>query len=145
MEKLEFDFVPGKNCTAWAFVGSRVTCNPAPTDTDRDVLVLCVEGEVDEVVSNICDAGGECCSAVDYGDSMTAVRLNNDNYIITDKREYFDKFIVMTQLAKNWNIQTKQQRHELFQAAVDGREPWCLPSDRIAVNETPIAPVGSPF
>lgn len=143
MDKLEFQFVPGVNCTAWAFVGSRVTCNPTPTDTDRDVLVLCVAGEVDEVVGNICDAGGECCSAVDYGDSMTAVRLGDDNYIITDEREYFDRFVVMTQLAKNWNILDKGKRHELFQAAIDGREPWSLPGDRVAVNEAP-AP-GSPF
>lgn len=143
MDKLEFNFVTGVNCTSWAFVGSRVTCNPAPTDTDRDVLVLCVAGEVDEVVSAIVAAGGECCSAVDYGDSMTAVRLGDDNYIITDEQEYFDRFIVMTQLAKQWNIMDKGRRHELFQAAIDKREPWCLPEERIVVNHAP-AP-GSPF
>lgn len=134
MEKLEFDFVPGKNCEAWAFVGSRVTCNPAPTDTDRDVLVLCVKGEVDEVISGVIDAGGEYCSPVDYGDSMTAVRLGDDNYIITDEREYFERFLTMTRLAKSWNILDKGKRHELFQAAIDGRDPWALPSDRIVVN-----------
>lgn len=143
MEELNFQFVPGKNCTRWAFVGSRVTCNPAPTDTDRDVLVLCLVGEAQEVVEAICDAGGECCSLVDYGDSMTAVRLGDDNYIITDEADYFDRFIVMTQLAKQWNILDKGKRHELFQAAIDKREPWCLPEERIAVNHPPSP--GSPF
>lgn len=27
-------------CLKYELVGSRVTCNPAPTDTDQDVLVL---------------------------------------------------------------------------------------------------------
>ena len=145
MDKLEFDFVPGKNCSAWAFVGSRVTCNPAPTNTDRDVLVLCVPGEVEQVVSAICDAGGECCSLVDYGDSMTAVRLADDNYIITDEQNYFDRFIVMTQLAKNWNIMDKGKRHELFQAAIDKRDPWALPADRIIINQPAPPALGRPF
>lgn len=127
---LNFPFVPGKNCTAYAFVGSRVTCDPAPTDTDRDVLVLCVEGEVDEVVGNICDAGGEPCSMVSYGDSMTACRLGDDNYIVTDDREYFDRFLALTAWAMKHNIMSKVDRHELFQAGVDGRHPFgdgCVP------------------
>lgn len=119
MDKLEFDFVPGKNCTAWAFVGSRVTCNPAPTDTDRDVLVLCVEGELHEVISDIIVAGGSVCGSQDYGDVMTAVRLGDDNYIMTEDDDYFERFVVMTQLAKRWNILEKDKRHELFKAAID--------------------------
>lgn len=33
------DLLKGK-CLKYELVGSRVTCDPAPTDTDQDVLVL---------------------------------------------------------------------------------------------------------
>lgn len=138
MDKLNFDFVPGKNCTAWAFVGSRVTCNPAPTDTDRDVLVLLVEGELGDVSGHLCNAGAELCGE-DYGDepSLYPYRLGDDNYLLTEDREYFYRFLAVTGFAKEQNFMDKQARKDLFAAAMDSGT-----RTHIEVNYAPADPEG---
>jgi hypothetical protein len=121
--KLEFPLEPGKNCTAWAFVGSRVTCDPAPTDTDRDVLVLCIEGEAGDLANMICNAGGMLCGE-DYSEDnqlMIPYRLGDDNYLLTENSEYFYRFMAVTEFAKYMNFMDKPARKALFQAAMDGR------------------------
>lgn len=119
---LLFPLEPGKNCEAWAFVGSRVTCNPAPTDTDRDILVLCVEGEMCEIAEKIQVAGGELCGE-DYGEGenlMYPFRLGEDNYLLTEDRDYFYRFLAVTRFAQRMNLMDKADRKALFAAAMDG-------------------------
>lgn len=117
---MTFKLEPGKNCTEYAYVGSRVTCNPAPTDTDRDILVLCVEGELREVMQQIYDAGGDACGDKDYGDDMVAMRLGaEDNYLLTENEDYYEKFIAVTAVARGLNIMDKSSRHAMFKCLLD--------------------------
>jgi hypothetical protein len=139
--KLEFPLEPGKNCTAWAFVGSRVTCDPAPTDTDRDVLVLCIEGEAGDLANMICAAGGNLCGE-DYDEDnqlMIPYRMGDDNYLLTEDEEYFFRFMAVTQFAKEMNFMDKKVRKSLFHAALDGHDS--VP--RLPVNWAPPAPINN--
>lgn len=114
-----FNLEPGKNCEEFAYVGSRVTCNPAPTDTDRDILVLCVEGEKGELCDMIARAGGEVCGNVDYGDDMIPMRLGEDNFLVTEDEDYYEKFLAVTAVARGLNIMDKNSRHAMFKALLD--------------------------
>lgn len=123
MHELNFKFVAGDNCVMWADVGSRVTCDPAPTDTDRDVLVLCKPGEVRGISDLIYLAGGELCGQ-GYGEfedgyGILPVRLGDDNYLLTESAEYFWRFVAVTTFAKKMNFLDKAVRKELFAAALD--------------------------
>ena len=85
---MTFKLEPGKNCTEYAYVGSRVTCNPAPTDTDRDILVLCVEGEMREVMQQIYDAGMQIKTIVfrlKESNMQATFRLRNEQKQILKK------------------------------------------------------------
>lgn len=123
MNELNFKFAAGVNCVMWADVGSRVTCDPAPTDTDRDVIVLCKSGELGDVASSVCRVGGELCGE-EYGEFEDAygilpIRLGDDNYLLTESTEYFWRFIAVTTFAKKMNFLDKAVRKELFAAALD--------------------------
>lgn len=137
--KLLFPLEPGKNCSKWAFVGSRVTCDPAPTDTDRDVLVLCVEGEVGDLANKMYEAGGELCgeSYSKDDDTIVPIRLGVDNYLLTGDREYFYRFLAVTAFAKDMNFMDKAVRKQLFAAAMDS-----VGCEVIDVNSAPIDPEG---
>lgn len=122
MKPLEIELTPGQNCIAWAFVGSRVTVNPPPTNTDRDVLVLVHDGGgVAYIAGLVIEAGGEMCGKHDYGDYMIPLRVGDDNYLVTENEDYYNTFLRATSLAKHWNIPDKDRRHELFMCIVDER------------------------
>lgn len=44
-------------CEAWEPVGSRITCDPAPTDTDQDILVLVTEKKAPKFIKEMKDSG----------------------------------------------------------------------------------------
>lgn len=137
--KLEFPIEAGKNCTAWAVVGSRVTCSPAPTDTDRDIIVLCVKGELEELAGKILNAGGDVCGQ-DYHDPECVLfpyRLGDDNYLLTERADYFHRFIAVTQFAKDMNFMDKSVRKALFMAAMDSATDGLS----VAVNYAPPTPI----
>lgn len=117
---MTFELKPGVNCEEFAYVGSRVTCNPAPTDTDRDILVLCVEGEMGELVERIMQAGGSVCGDADYGDTMIPLRLGEDNFLVTEDEEYYHHFRAVTAAVRFLNIMDKPTRHAIFSALLDG-------------------------
>lgn len=145
-QPLLFGLIAGINCSAWADVGSRATCDPAPTDTDRDVIVLCVSGEAHDLADKIYRQGGELCGA-EYGEfeddyGILPVRLGDDNYLITESAEYFYRFVAVTEFAKRVNLMDKADRKALFAAAMDSER--ASPGEgRITVNVAPVE--GSPF
>lgn len=134
---LLFPLQPGKNCHAWAFVGSRVTCDPAPTDTDRDIIVMCCKGELYELAERIMQAGGTPCGE-DYHDPENMLhpyRLEGDNYLLTESPEYFHRFIAVSEFCKAQNFMDKAVRKALFQAAMDSASAvWA-----IKVNYAPVS------
>jgi hypothetical protein len=102
-------------------VGSRVTCNPAPTDTDEDWLIL-VRKRVPEILSRLdfeMDTG-----RAHYEPSegqFNSWRRDDLNLIVTDDGRFYEKFSIATDLAKRFNLLHKRDRVALFQAVLYGR------------------------
>lgn len=100
-------------------VGSRVTCDPAPTDTDEDYVVY-----TEELLTLI----GDCVeqgfrNEGNYADSnFHSLRTGVINLIITDRKEFFDKFVLATHVCKTLNVLDKQHRIVVFQAILYGKE-----------------------
>ena len=112
--------------------GSRVTCNPAPADTDQDVLVF-VDGEnADYFVQLMKQAGfnvelgeGYAEDALNGGESdrFQSYRLGDVNLIVTVDPLFYQRFTYATQIAKRANLLMKEERIALFQAILYGNMP----------------------
>lgn len=129
---MNLEFLDDK-CVRYELVGSRVTCNPAPTDTDQDVLVLTtLELYLDKLWPHLekdqFEAGGS-----DVGDradylatadmSFQSFTLGDLNLIITFDQRFYDRFMAATDVAKALNLLNKSDRVMLFQAVLYGNSP----------------------
>jgi len=113
-------------------VGSRVTCDPAPTDTDEDWLVLVREVPVEKLQEAGFSQEGspEFYTGNDAG-GFRSWRKGDLNVITTQSDEFYRLFLTATYLAKRFNLLRKQDRIALFQAVLYGvevknlePEPW---------------------
>lgn len=110
-------------CRASVQVGSRVTCNPPPTDTDDDRLCL-----VDDVVQFVEAAQAEGFTqggsghVVDEPLSFVSLKRDSDrmNLIVTTCATFYDAFVLATGLARRFNLMDKSDRIALFQAVIYG-------------------------
>ena len=98
-------------------VGSRRTCNPPPTDTDDDYLVLCFD--TGETVKSLKELGfeppeniNEYIALLDC--NFTSLRFGELNFIVTEDVIWFDKFLTASYFAKKYNVTDKADRIELF-------------------------------
>ena len=102
-------------------VGSRVTCDPPPLDTDLDVLVLLdddptallmKEGYYQQGMGSMTDPNSK--------EGFRSFRSNDTdiNIITTQSPDFFHKFILATNLAKRLNIMDKEDRIALFQGVL---------------------------
>ena len=94
-------------------VGSSYICNPAPTNTDIDYLILCKD--VNVTIDILVGAFRFTPDSVLYGDtkfiSLKRTYLNKlYNIILTDNRDFYDSFIFATDLSKQLNILNKADR-----------------------------------
>jgi hypothetical protein len=107
-----------ENVLKMDYVGSRVTCVPAPTDTDEDVLVL-----TDNVVKfiNSCTKAGFEETGSYAGPAFYSLRQGEVNLIITDEEEFYEKFMLATHVCKSLNVLDKQHRITVFQAILYGK------------------------
>jgi len=102
-------------------VGSRVTCNPAPTDTDQDYLVKSAcELDQENIEETLHKDGYVFCGNEEYDSfgedsTFTAWRKGDINYIVTNDEGFFLKFLEATAIAKKYNLLEKQERVDLFQ------------------------------
>ena len=110
-------------------VGSRVTCNPAPTDTDEDWLVLCCDHKALKFFDETVDAAGfklggslidDNVNTVPLEDRFHAFRLDDVNITFTTSQKFADRFIAATSVAKRLNLMDKSDRIALFQAVLYG-------------------------
>lgn len=98
-------------------VGSRVTCNPPPTDTDQDILCLVEEDILEEFETYLMEENwefeGEDYAGTKKGDFMSW-RGDFDgteyNLIITTEEKWFDSFMDATFSCKEKNLMTKAER-----------------------------------
>jgi hypothetical protein len=109
-------------------VGSRVTCDPAPTDTDLDILVFVPRGPVHRIMtSDGWTKEGFMARHPDSGDasypsSFTSYRKGEVNAIITRNKKFYALFCLATELAKQFNLLSKMDRISLFQGVLYGAE-----------------------
>lgn len=113
--------------------GSRVTCNPAPTDTDQDVIVL-VEAiaatsaskcsvkprkEYSEVVAApLYEAGFVVGGSARSDDDFESWTKGDINLILTADPAFYDKFVAATTVARRLNLLDKEDRKALFRAVL---------------------------
>jgi hypothetical protein len=108
-------------------VGSRVTCNPPPMDTDQDWLIHISEFKA---FMNVIEEEGW-----DFDGSDVEDRLNSPehwqfesysngkiNLIATTSAEFYRRFLAATSVAKRLNLLDKKDRIALFQAVLYGNE-----------------------
>lgn len=113
-------------------VGSRVTCNPPPVDTDQDVLVYIDEANADDFVWRMKKTGfnvelgeGYAEDALNSGeeDRFQSYRLGDVNLIDTVDERFYTRFAAATAMAKRANLMQKEERIALFQAVLYGNSP----------------------
>lgn len=132
------DLTPGVNCLEYAFVGSRVTCEPPVLDTDCDVIILCESDNQFTVLRNaIYQAGGDACGR-DYGDELLPMRLGDHNYLLTDSPAYYRTFLHVTAVAKHLNLLDKAERKALFACLMDGDTSQLKEGSRIRSHAEPL-------
>lgn len=116
-------------------VGSRVTCDPPPTDTDADYLVLvdCLEYKAFEATlftnGFVLDGSMILATGCETGDPDTfqSFSRDKDNLIVTSNADFWEAFLAATSVAKRLNLLNKEDRIALFQAVlystIDGANP----------------------
>lgn len=108
--------------------GSRVTCSPAPTDTDRDYLVEIVSNaseNVGSIVNHLSGYGFEWEGGEHYQDAASTFmswRRGDTNLIVTADPTFADRHRAATAVCKRLNLLNKQDRIALFQAVLYGNQ-----------------------
>lgn len=111
----------GQHASVIVAVGSRITCNPPPVDTDEDWLVL-LNSEAQqslEAAGFTQEGSPEFYTGSDVG-GFRSWRLGSINVITTPDPGFFHLFITATTLAKRFNLLKKSDRIALFQAVLYG-------------------------
>lgn len=128
---MSLEMLEGK-CLKWERVGSRVTCDPAPTDTDEDILVLTTAQlwgdlspalEADKFEKGGSDCGDQSGYLAANALSFQSFTLGQLNLIITFDPEFYRRFMAATGVAKRLNLLDKTDRIVLFQAVIYGNAP----------------------
>ena len=128
MQRAAFKFFQ-RSCIKYDPVGSQVTCNPPPqTNTDYDFLALTDDMKMAEEL--LAQAGFKRDGVNYEGQDFHSWRfggkadINNKsiNVILTDNKDFHEKFLIATALAKRLNVLDKQDRIALFDA-VRGTAP----------------------
>lgn len=108
-------------------VGSRVTCDPPPLDTDEDYLVLIKWdswGPFRDEMKALgwgCGEGGEGEEYIEDEIEFRSLRKGELNLIVTESGDFFDRFMKATRIARRLNLLEKGDRISLFQAILYGR------------------------
>lgn len=103
--------------------GSRVICDPAPTDTDDDYLVLLSSSKYKPLKKFLLD-DGFCIGGSGVDDSeFLSLKKNDLNIIATHDMDFFTNSVKATKLAKALNLLKKEDRITLFRAIRDNVWP----------------------
>jgi hypothetical protein len=108
-------------------VGSRVTCNPPPTDTDLDLLVLvdiCQRSEALAMLSllGFGHDGSDISDKLDFDadSNFKSYSRGEVNLIVTCDEDFHQRFLAASSVAKRLNLLKKDDRVALFQAVLYG-------------------------
>jgi hypothetical protein len=117
----ELDALPG--LISVTPVGSRVTCNPPPVDTDLDLLVQVDEASWPDALAmlSLLDFDRDGSEIGARPDSAFASYSRGEvNVIITSDEDFRRRFIAASSVAKRLNLLHKEDRVALFQAVLYG-------------------------
>jgi hypothetical protein len=107
--------------------GSRVTCNPAPTDTDRDYLVEVKRfDDFDRALEIIMENGFHPEGGDHYRNSdfdFQSWRFGEINLIVTYKEWFATRHRSATMVCRSLNLMDKSDRIALFQKMLYGNPP----------------------
>lgn len=112
--------IPTGAADAWP-VGSRVSCNPPPTDTDEDWLVFTKDRQFKLALLAAGFTTGEDPDKESGGSSFNSYRKGDLNIIVSPNRWFVERFLVATALATRFNLMDKADRIALFQGVLYGR------------------------
>lgn len=107
-------------------VGSRVTCDPHPANTDEDWLILAESmRHLLPLLKNdfgFEQGGSELVDVENWKKEFgfQSLRLGSLNLIITESYEFFQRFSAASSVAKRLNLLRKADRIALFQAVLYG-------------------------
>jgi len=100
-------------------VGSRITCNPPPTDTDQDLLVL-IEEQMYSFVMNYLEKkgweheGDDKYTEGDFESFRKTIGDTEYNIILAYSERWFNLFLDATLLCKKENALKKERRIAIF-------------------------------
>lgn len=107
--------------------GSRVICNPPPTDTDEDWMVLLKPNISLKFFQQQVEFEGFDSSNMetyDVDESLfLSLRKEEENLIVTNNEEFYNNMMLATAVAKNLNLLEKKDRITLFNAIVRKQPP----------------------
>ena len=113
--------------------GSRIVCNPAPTDTDEDWIVLAQNPYVDQTLVKLGFRRSDReYSHEAHGHPTHVYRGNgNLNIVVTTDREFFRRTMEATRLARRFNLLDKSDRAALHEVVVDQIHTYILPDEKL--------------
>jgi hypothetical protein len=114
------------------YVGSRVTCNPPPKDTDEDVLLL--TDDLSMLIADCIEVGftRDGDHKASYPTGFVSLRNGTMNFIVTDDEEFYKKFMLATHVCKSLNVMDKSNRIVVFQAILyDNAAPASIPVEEV--------------
>jgi len=110
--------------------GSRVTCNPAPIDTDADFLVVVdSHRNLSELVGYLDEQKWHWEGATEHyqdlaRDTFMSWRKSNENLIVTTNTDFAQKHKIATRICTRLNLMNKQDRIMVFQSVLYGNTEW---------------------
>lgn len=137
-----------KHIKKYAYVGSRATCVPAPTDTDKDIIIYTDDCHAMVMASHIhgFTIGGSLIKNkmhLTQKPDFISIRKGELNLIITEKIEHFNNFILASNIAKKLNVLLKEDRIALFHAIMFGESCGFIGTiEVINCGETPVQVCG---
>jgi hypothetical protein len=103
-------------------VGSRVTCDPPPTDTDEDYLVLVKNRQA--AVAGLKAIGFEYSSTPEQIEKYEQMNFSSQwkftSLWFGDSQFFFERFLTATHVCKTLNLLKKEDRIMVFEAIRGG-------------------------
>jgi len=110
----------------WHRTGSRFICDPAPTHTDDDYIVMATPANLNSILTVLKRAGFEINTDAElYKDlpEFWALRKGIFNVVVTGEHVFYERFVAATLLAKERNLLLKDDRIALFRAILYAEVP----------------------
>lgn len=107
------------------FVGSRVTCDPIPAESDCDILVKTENWQtfLSAAIRDGWGIGGSMPDKELHDYDFVSLTKGDVNILMTEDATFVRRFLAATGVAKRMNLLHKPDRIMLFQAVLYGNAP----------------------